>query len=192
MNKIELKIFGLSYSHSQSSAYALILSEKNGKRRLPIIVGGLEAQAIAIEVEKMKPVRPLTHDLFKNFAQHFNIEVKEIIINKFLEGIFYAVLVCSDGEREIEIDSRTSDAVAIALRFQCPIFTYEKVMAVAGVIMDVESDSTEEKIVEDPHNELEQFTIAELQTMLEKAIENEDYEKASIIRDEIKKKKRKE
>jgi bifunctional DNase/RNase len=192
MNKIELKIFGLSYSHSQSSAYALILSEKNGKRRLPIIVGGLEAQAIAIEVEKMKPVRPLTHDLFKNFAQHFNIEVKEIIINKFLEGIFYAVLVCSDGEREIEIDSRTSDAVAIALRFQCPIFTYEKVMAVAGVIMDVESDSTEEKIVEDPHNELEQFTIAELQTMLEKAIENEDYEKASIIRDEIKNKKRKE
>jgi len=192
MNKIELKIFGLSYSHSQSSAYALILSEKNGKRRLPIIVGGLEAQAIAIEVEKMKPARPLTHDLFKNFAQHFHVKVKEVIINKFHEGIFYAVLVCSDGEREIEIDSRTSDAVAIALRFKCPIYTYEKVMTVAGVIMDVESDSTEEKIVEDPHNELEQFTIAELQTMLEKAIENEDYEKASIIRDEIKKKKRKE
>jgi bifunctional DNase/RNase len=144
MLKIELKIFGLSYSHSQSAAYALILDEKNGNRRLPIIVGGLEAQAIAIEVEKMKPARPLTHDLFKSFAEVFDIDVKEVVINKFHEGIFYSVLVCKHNSKEIEIDSRTSDAVAIALRFNCPIYTYEHVMAAAGIITDV-TDSGELK-----------------------------------------------
>ena len=184
MQKIELKIHGLSYSHSQSSAYALILGEINGNRRLPIIVGGLEAQAIAIEVEKMKPARPLTHDLFKAFAETYHVEVKEIIINKFHEGIFYSVLVCYDGESEVEIDSRTSDAVAIALRFNCPIYTYESVMSVAGVVMDIEEDQQAEPTKESP-NEYKNLNTIELQKLLDEAIENEEYEKASLIRDEI-------
>ncbi|NOR88525.1 MAG: hypothetical protein GQ527_13045 [Bacteroidales bacterium] len=190
MQKIELKIFGLSYSHSQSSAYALILGEKNGNRRLPIIVGGLEAQAIAIEVEKMKPARPLTHDLFKTFAETYNIQVNEIIINKFQEGIFYSVLICYDGHTEIEIDSRTSDAVAIALRFNCPIYTYEHVMAVAGVIMDSDDQHTESEPIEANENEFANLNISELKEILSQAIENENYEKASIIRDEIKKREK--
>ncbi len=189
MQKLELKIFGLSYSHSQSTAYALILGEKNGNRRLPIIVGGLEAQAIAIEVEKMKPARPLTHDLFKTFAETYGIEIKEIIINKFQEGIFYSVLVCYDGQNEIEIDSRTSDAVAIALRFDCPIYTYEGVMSVAGVIMDMEEkeDEVEPLIVED--SEFSNLNIIELEKLISLAIEKEDYERASLLRDEINKRK---
>ena len=187
MQKIELKIYGLSYSHSQSSAYALILGEKEGERRLPIIVGGLEAQAIAIEVEKMKPARPLTHDLFKAFAESYHIEVKEIIINKFHEGIFYSVIICDDGKREVEIDSRTSDAVAIALRFSCPIYTYEQVMSVAGVIMEdaKEEDETSSNQVLKADNDLAQYSIKVLEEKLSKAIEKEDYEQASIIRDEI-------
>lgn len=187
MQKIELKIFGLSYSHSQSTAYALILGEKDGHRRLPIIVGGLEAQAIAIEVEKMKPARPLTHDLFKTFAETYNIEIKEIIINKFQEGIFYSVLICWDGHHEIEIDSRTSDAVAIALRFNCPIYTYENVMAVAGVVMDMDENKPESEPIEASENEFSNLDLSKLKEALHQAIENEDYEKASIIRDEIKK-----
>jgi len=185
MQKIELKIYGLSYSHSQSSAYALILGEKEGERRLPIIVGGLEAQAIAIEVEKMKPARPLTHDLFKAFAESYHIEVKEIIINKFHEGIFYSVIICDDGKREVEIDSRTSDAVAIALRFSCPIYTYEQVMSVAGVIMDATDEETSSDHVVKAENDLDQYSIKVLEEKLQKAIEKEDYEQASIIRDEI-------
>jgi bifunctional DNase/RNase len=187
MQKIELKIFGLSYSHSQSSAYALILGEKNGNRRLPIIVGGLEAQAIAIEVEKMKPARPLTHDLFKAFADIYRVEVKEIIINKFIEGIFYSVLVCDNGHQEVEIDSRTSDAVAIALRFNCPIYTYEQVMSVAGVIMDVEEELNAGEVEESEYNEFGNFNLSELQDELNRAVENEEYERASIIRDEMNK-----
>ena len=185
MLKIELKIFGLSYSHSQSSAYALILGEKDGDRRLPIIVGGLEAQAIAIEVEKMKPARPLTHDLFKAFADNFHVEVKEIIINRFHEGIFYSVLICDDGKQQVEIDSRTSDAVAIALRFSCPIYTYEQVMAVAGVIMEDENETENETDDLEADNELAQYSVKILEEKLQKAIEKEDYERASIIRDEI-------
>jgi len=190
MQKIELKIVGLSYSHSQSSAYALILGEVNGNRRLPIIVGGLEAQAIAIEVEKLKPARPLTHDLFKTFAETFDIEIQEVIINKFHEGIFYSILVCKKNDNIIEIDSRTSDAVAIALRFDSPIFTYESIMSVGGIILDPDNDLTEqfeEATVED--NEFFGMGIHELDTLLLKAIEKEDYERASLIRDEIKKKK---
>lgn len=187
MQKIELKIYGLSYSHSQSAAYALILDEKKGKRRLPIIVGGLEAQAIAIEVEKMKPARPLTHDLFKTFAETYHVTVKEVVISKFHEGIFYSVLVCDDGQNEIEIDSRTSDAVAIALRFNCPIYTYEQVMASAGVIMDPEDEilETEVESFDEEESELNHLNLKELNKMLQEAIENEDYEKASKIRDEI-------
>jgi bifunctional DNase/RNase len=186
MQKIELKIVGLSYSHSQSSAYALILGEVKGNRRLPIIVGGLEAQSIAVEVEKLKPARPLTHDLFKAFAENFGISVREVIINKFFEGIFYSLLICEKDGKIIEIDSRTSDAVAIALRFNSPIFTYESVMSIGGITLEGEKD-------EDPlSSELEEsefstYSVSELDDLLHKAIEQENYERASTIRDLIKK-----
>lgn len=191
MQKIELRIYGLSYSHSQSAAYALILDEKDGNRRLPIIVGGLEAQAIAIEVEKMKPARPLTHDLFKSFSQLFNVAVREVIINKFHEGIFYSVLICSDGKKEVEIDSRTSDAVAIALRFNCPIYTYEHVMASAGIIMDIADEDQIQKpeSFKKEENPLSNLNLIELDKALQEAIAKEEYEKASLIRDEIAKRK---
>ncbi len=126
MDKIRLEIIGMSYSQSQSGAYALILGEQGGVRRLPIIIGGFEAQAIAVELEKMKPSRPLTHDLFKNFAEHYNVFIKEVIIDKFREGVFFAKLICLQGDIESEIDARTSDAVALAIRFRCPIYTYRE------------------------------------------------------------------
>lgn len=188
MQKIELKIVGLSYSHSQSSAYALILGEVNGNRRLPIIVGGLEAQAIAIEVEKLKPARPLTHDLFKTFAETFDIEIREVIINKFQEGIFFSILVCEKEGEIIELDSRTSDAVAIALRFNSPIYTYESIMSVGGIILDPEEEAIEQTVDKTfETGEFSDFNAADLDDQLLKAIENEDYERASIIRDEINK-----
>lgn len=191
MQKIELKIVGLSYSHSQSSAYALILGEVKGNRRLPIIVGGLEAQAIAIEVEKLKPARPLTHDLFKTFAETFDIKVKEVIINKFHEGIFYSILVCNKNGDTIEIDSRTSDAVAIALRFNSPIYTYESIMALGGIIIDPDDENNKDTIEEvDDENEFSILNLKELDELLLKAIEHEDYERASEIRDEIEKRKK--
>ena len=194
MEKIRLEIIGMSYSQSQTGAYALILGEKGGKRRLPIIIGGFEAQSIAIEIEKIKTPRPLTHDLFKSFAETFGITINEVIINKFSEGVFYAVLVCSDGNNELEIDSRTSDAIALALRFKCPIYTYESIMVAAGIIIDEETEKA--KISESPVHasveeefEFAEFTIDELQQMLQASIENEEYEKASRIRDEINKRK---
>lgn len=191
MQKIELKIVGLSYSHSQSSAYALILGETPGNRRLPIIVGGLEAQAIAIEVEKLKPARPLTHDLFKTFAETFDIEIREVIINKFQEGIFYSILVCEKNGDIIEIDSRTSDAVAIALRFNSPIYTYESIMSVGGIILDPDEEAEEQNdnIIKE-ETEFSKLNSEELDDQLLKAIEKEDYERASIIRDEILKRKK--
>ncbi|MDA3906158.1 MAG: bifunctional nuclease family protein [Bacteroidales bacterium] len=191
MQKIELKIVGLSYSHSQSSAYALILGEVNGNRRLPIIVGGLEAQAIAIEVEKLKPARPLTHDLFKTFAETFDIEIREVIINKFHEGIFYSILVCEKNGNIIEIDSRTSDAVAIALRFNSPIYTYESIMSVGGIVLDPEDETIERQMdTEVEENEFSVLSNSELDGLLLKSIEKEDYERASEIRDEIEKRKK--
>jgi hypothetical protein len=191
MEKIRLEIIGMSYSQSQSGAYALILGERDGKRKLPIIIGGFEAQAIAIELEKIKTPRPLTHDLFKSFSEAFNIRITEIIINKFFEGVFYAILICTDGETEIEIDSRTSDAIALALRFNCPIHTYENIMVAAGIIME-EGDANKPFEEEDqpPRKEEVEYTsssLTELQEMLHSAVEHEDYEKASRIRDEIKK-----
>ena len=194
MDKIKLEIIGMSYSQSQSGAYALILGETEGKRRLPIIIGGFEAQAIAIELEKMKPSRPLTHDLFKRFADTFGITLQEVVINKFIEGVFHAELVCRDGVKEYRIDARTSDAVALALRFQCPIFTVEKIMSAAGIIVD---EKKEDKPVEEKKPEpekrsaLEHYTSAELKEMLQKAVENEEYEEASKIRDEMNRRKRK-
>jgi hypothetical protein len=194
MDKIKLEILGMSYSQSQSGAYALILGEAGGKRRLPIIIGGFEAQAIAIELEKMKPARPLTHDLLKSLAVAFHIKVTEVIINKFFEGIFYAQLVCNDGKQVIEIDSRTSDAVAIAIRFNCPIFTFENIMSVAGVLVDVtkkdEDDSDWPDTEKDERNPWELTSVEELEKQLQTAIENEEYEKASKIRDEIKRRRK--
>jgi uncharacterized protein len=195
MEKIRLDIIGMSYSQSQSGAYALILGERDGKRRLPIIIGGFEAQAIAIELEKIKTPRPLTHDLFKSFAEAFNIRLTEVIINKFSEGVFFAVLICNDGDAEIEIDSRTSDAIALSLRFNCPVFTYESIMVSAGIIMEEESESVKSpKEENEPFGRAEdieysEFSSTELREMLQSAVENEEYEKASRIRDELKKRK---
>jgi len=196
MEKIRLEILGMSYSQSQSGAYALILGEVEGKRRLPIIIGGFEAQAIAIELEKMKPARPLTHDLLKSVAIAFNITVTEVIINKFFEGVFYAQLVCDNGKHLIEIDSRTSDAVAIAIRFNCPIYTYESIMSAAGIVIQddkVPSEAGEDDLFPADTNEnpYEHYTLKELQDLIQKAVENEEYEKASTIRDEIKRRSKK-
>ncbi|MFZ4739694.1 MAG: bifunctional nuclease domain-containing protein [Bacteroidales bacterium] len=191
MEKIKLDIVGLSYSQTQTGAYALILCESTGERRLPIIIGGFEAQAIAIELEKMKPNRPLTHDLFKSFAVSFNIQILEVIIHKFAEGVFYAKLIISDGKVEKEIDARTSDAVALSLRFHCPIYTHESVLASAGILI-TESDSEIKSKIElpdDDPNELKDYTLEELEELLKITIENEDYERASQVRDEIKKRK---
>jgi bifunctional DNase/RNase len=194
MEKIRLEIIGMSYSQSQSGAYALILGEKDGKRRLPIIIGGFEAQSIAIELEKIKTPRPLTHDLFKTFAESFDIRISEVIINKFSEGVFYAMLQCTDGKKEMEIDSRTSDAIALALRFGCPVYTFESIMVAAGILMeeDTETSKTEETSEEESVTEetsYSEHTLEDLNQMLQSAVENEEYEKAVRIRDEIKKRK---
>jgi len=195
MDKIKLEILGISYSQSQAGAYALILGETNGKRRLPIIIGGFEAQSIAIELEKMKPSRPLTHDLFKNFATTFGIDITEVVIYKFVEGIFFAKLVCFDGSKEIDIDSRTSDAVAIAVRFNCPIFTYESIIVSAGIILDEETsdlqlDDIKPENEQEIENEYNNFSTKELEELLMAAIDEEAYERASLIRDELKKRKK--
>ena len=139
MEKVKLEIVGLSYSQTQSGAYALVLAEVGGKRRLPIIIGGFEAQAIAIELEKMTPTRPLTHDLFKSFATSFSIEVKEILIYNLLEGIFYAKIICEKDGVLTEIDARTSDAIAIAVRFNAPVYTFENILSSAGILLDGEA-----------------------------------------------------
>jgi len=193
MEKIKLEIIGMSYSQSQSGAYALILGEVGGKRRLPIIIGGFEAQAIAIELEKMKPTRPLTHDLFKSFADTFNVTIQEVLINKFIEGVFHAEILCLDGAKEYHIDARTSDAVALSLRFNCPVYTNEKIMSSAGIVMDDEKTEVEDKgksLKDEEKNLYGSLPISELQESLQKAIEKEDYEKASQIRDEINRRKR--
>ena len=192
MEKIRLEIIWMSYSQSQSGAYALILGEKEGKRRLPIIIGGFEAQSIAIELEKIKTPRPLTHDLFKTFAEAYNIHISEVIISKFSEGVFYAMLVCSNGKKQLDIDSRTSDAIALALRFGCPLYTYESIMVAAGILMeeDPENLKSDETMEEGPVMEetsYSEHSLEDLTRMLHSAVEKEEYEKASRIRDEIKK-----
>jgi bifunctional DNase/RNase len=192
MEKIKLEIVGLSYSQTQSGAYALVLSEVEGDRRLPIIIGGFEAQAIAIELEKMVPTRPLTHDLFKNFATSFDITVKEVIIYNLVEGIFYSKLVCEQGGKIIEIDARTSDAIAIGIRFECEIYTYETILSSAGILLDENAMDEDELIAEnidesENKETLDSLTAEELENALNQAIDNEDYELASKIRDEINK-----
>ncbi len=190
MDKVELKFLRITYSHTHAGAYALILAEAQGDRRLPIIIGGVEAQAIAIQVENIKPARPLTHDLFKNVADTLGFNLKEVIINDLVEGIFHAKLVVEQEAREVVIDARSSDAIALALRFDCPIFTYEPILSAAGL-------KVEEGEEEDPEGEKKErkgrdkktvtsATIDELQGMLTEALENEDYERASKLRDEIK------
>ena len=191
MEKIKLDIAGLSYSQTQSGAYALVLSEVIGKRRLPIIIGGFEAQAIAIELEKVTPSRPLTHDLFKNFADNFKINLVEVIIYNLVEGIFFARLICEQNGKEVEIDSRTSDAIALAVRFESPIYTYEFVLNSAGIILDDEELTENEDITpeinleEITKNPTERMTLKELKKQLKNSIDNEDYEAASRFRDEI-------
>jgi bifunctional DNase/RNase len=199
MKKIKLDIVGLSYSQTQSGAYALVLGEVNGRRRLPIIIGSFEAQAIAIEIEKMTPSRPLTHDLFKNFAQAFNIVIQEIIIYNLVDGIFYSKLLCSDGKKTIEIDARTSDAIAMAVRFDCTIYTYEFILSSAGIVIEG-NDFVYLENMSDAQQEEKAVTTAaggsyaglsndELKTKLQEALTEEAYEKAAKIRDELNKRK---
>jgi uncharacterized protein len=192
MDKVELRFLRITYSHTHAGAYALILSEVEGDRRLPIIIGGVEAQAIAIQVENIKPARPLTHDLFKNMCDTLAINLKEVIINDLVEGIFHAKLVLDQDGKEVEIDARSSDAIALALRFDCPIFTYEFILSAAGLKVE-EGEESEEQAEENKgkgkgeKKSTASLTMDELRTKLEEALDNEDYEKASKIRDEIKK-----
>ncbi|TNE53693.1 MAG: hypothetical protein EP338_10605 [Bacteroidetes bacterium] len=190
MDKVKLEIAGLSYSQTQSGAYALVLTESGGKRSLPIIIGGFEAQAIAIELEKMTPTRPLTHDLFKSFAQSFGIQLKEVVIYNLSEGIFYAKLVCEKDGQLSEIDARTSDAIALGVRFQCPIFTFEEILASAGIVYDEQAEEEEEEDLENVEADpIAGMSIEELEEQLEEAIAQENYEKASRLRDEINRRK---
>ncbi|HEX2847984.1 MAG TPA: bifunctional nuclease family protein, partial [Chitinophagaceae bacterium] len=195
----ELEIVALSHSITQTHSYAVVLGEVNGLRRLPIVIGGFEAQAIAVALEKMNPSRPLTHDLMKNFLNAFSIDLHEIIICDLQEGIFYSKLVCSSENDTIEIDSRTSDALALAVRFGCPIYTYENILESAGILMEDTSGkkkkSKQEVIVEEQGNsgneDLKTMSIEELDNLLNDVLESEDYIRAIAIRDEINSRKRK-
>jgi len=195
MNLIELLINGISYSQTQNGAYALILSEIEGERKLPIVIGTNEAQSIAIAIEKeIKPPRPLTHDLFKNFCERFDIKIKQIIIHKLVDGVFYSSVICErDGIEEI-IDSRSSDAIALAIRFEAPIYTYETILEKAGVVIQVEKDFDEKSLLKELFSEddayiespdLQDKSTKELEELLKIAIQNENYESAAKIRDEI-------
>lgn len=196
MDRIKLNVLGISYSQTQTGAYALVLAEEEGKRRIPIIVGGFEAQAIAIQLEGLKPPRPLTHDLFFSFARTFKIELLEVTIHKLEEGVFHSQLTCNDGNKTIEIDARTSDAIALALRFKCPIFTTSDIIERAGIVLDFEQESADFDEDSEPGLEVEieddlsstnlsELNVLDLNQLLDKAVKQEDYEKASKIRDEI-------
>lgn len=199
MQKIRLNILGLSVSQTQSGAYALVLAEEEGERRIPIIIGPVEAQAIAIQLEGLKPPRPLTHDLIKNMALAFDIALLEVNIYKLEEGIFYSELLCEMNGKEVKIDSRTSDAVALALRFRCPIFTTEEILQKAGIVLEGEDeDSPVRSFLDDDEEGADtpeassygQYSTSELNELLNEAIQNEDYEKASVIRDELTKREK--
>ena len=195
MNLIQLLINGISYSQTQNGAYALILSEIEGERKLPIVIGTNEAQSIAIAIEKeIKPPRPLTHDLFKNFCVRFDIKIKQVIIHKLVDGVFYSSVICErDGIEEI-IDSRSSDAIALAIRFEAPIYTYENILEKAGVVIKVEKEIDERSLLKElfsdensevESSELKEKTTKELEELLKIAVQNENYESAAKIRDEI-------
>jgi bifunctional DNase/RNase len=201
MGKIKLNVLGISYSQTQSGAYALVLSEEEGNRRIPIIVGGFEAQAIAIELEGLAPPRPLTHDLFKNFADSYGITILEVNIHKLEDGVFFANIQCNNGGQPLTLDARTSDAIALALRFSCPIYTTDEIVEKAGIVLDFEKGdefelpgaSQEEDLEagaaqtkkDTPHPDLADTSMNDLKSMLAEAVSKEDYEKASKVRDEI-------
>lgn len=188
MKKIQLDIVALSHSVTQSHNYAVVLGEQDGSRRLPIVIGGFEAQAIAVAMERMTPNRPLTHDLFKNVLLTFDIDLQEIIINNLQDGIFYAKLICLRNGEVIEIDSRTSDALAMAVRFECPIYTYEFILDRAGVVLEETEEGAEvvsSRAEVSPIKRLSSYSVDELNQMLEEVLANEDYERAAEIRDEI-------
>jgi len=188
MKKVRLDISGLSYSQTQLGAYALLLSEKDGTRKLPIIIGGFEAQSIAIELEKLTPHRPLTHDLFKTFAQTFAVEITEVFIYNLVDGIFFSELICQYDGQDYSIDARTSDAIAIGLRFKVPIYTTDSILDAAGILLSEDFWSVEEESNDSPEpTDYHALSIQELETKLLEAINREDYELASKIRDEIKK-----
>jgi len=205
MSLVKLTIKGISYSQTQNGAYALILNEVDGERKLPIVIGAFEAQSIAIALEKeIKPPRPLTHDLFKNFAERFDIIVKQVIIHKLVDGVFYSSIICERDKIEEIIDARTSDAIALALRFSAPIFTYKNILDKAGIFLKTNPQETENQsqelddVLSNPEtfgmeesNEAGEaytkFSLSELHEQLETAVQNEDYEKAAKIRDEISK-----
>lgn len=195
--KIKLEILGLSSSQSQTGSFALVLGEAEGNRRLPIIIGMFEAQAIAIEIEKIQPNRPMTHDLFKSFANAFHFHVEEIVISDLKEGVFFAKIVCTDGLKKSEVDARPSDAIAVGLRFEAPIFTYEAILAEAGIVLtdEEEEEKTESKAAESKvkvkkessrkGDDFKSYTIEKLNELLKVAIDKEDYERAAKIRDEL-------
>lgn len=194
MQKIELEIVALSHSITQTHSYAVVLGEVNGLRRLPIVIGGFEAQAIAVALEKMQPSRPLTHDLMKNFMNAFNVDLLEIVISDLQEGIFYAKLLCSSDNDTVEIDSRTSDALALAVRFGCPIYTYEHILDNAGILMEDSAAARKKKTptvtttgseAVSAREDLKLMTLDELNTLLTDVLEQEDYLRAIAIRDEI-------
>jgi uncharacterized protein len=196
MKKIELEIVALSHSITQTHSYAVVLGEVNGLRRLPIVIGGFEAQAIAVALERMQPSRPLTHDLLKNFMNAFNVELQEIIINDLQEGIFYSKLVCVSEHDTVEIDSRTSDALALAVRFGCPVYTYDHILESAGILMEDTGTTTGKKKAtttttteQGTRDDLSGLSLDELETLLNEVLEQEDYIRAISIRDEINKRK---
>lgn len=195
MKRVKLNVLGISYSQTQSGAYALVLIEEKGERRIPIIIGGFEAQAIVIKLENLEPPRPLTHDLFKSLADQFSVTVREVFIYKLEEGVFYSSLLCSNGIKEYSIDSRTSDAVALALRFSCPIYITEEILEKAGIIINpsepsANSDSSPDTLLEPESGKYDSYSDEELYKMIDEAVKTEDYEKAASIRDELGKRKK--
>ncbi|MDA3821778.1 MAG: bifunctional nuclease family protein [Bacteroidales bacterium] len=208
MGKVKLNVLGISYSQTQSGAYALVLAEEEGNRRIPIIVGGFEAQAIAIELEGLNPPRPLTHDLFKNFSDTYGIVLLEVNIHKLEEGVFFATVIFDNGAKEVSLDARTSDAIALALRFKCPIFTTDEIVDKAGIVLDFEPNQSEDENINEVgdteasteseflptkktvHSDLTKQSVDKLNEMLGKAVSDEDYEKASEIRDELKRRQK--
>ncbi len=190
MDRIRLEVLGLTYSQTQNNAYALILKEAEGHRRLPIIIGGFEAQSIAIQLEKIKYSRPLTHDLFKNFATSFSVVISEVVIYRLDEGVFYSHLICMGNNTVVKLDARTSDAVSLALRFGCPIYTYEEIMHTASIDSDAtalfDEKEEDEIAVDEDENSFNKYSLQELNDLLQMAIDDEDYEQASQIRDELK------
>jgi len=201
MKRIELDIMALSHSVTQSHNYAIVLGERRGQRRLPIVIGSFEAQAIAVAMERMTPNRPLTHDLFKNTLDTFHIELKEVVINNLLDGIFYARLVCLFNGETFEIDSRTSDAIAMAVRFECPIYTYDFILEAAGVVLEDQEEGSGAQGIQNiaaggtgaeiNMETLERYTVDDLQTKLSEVLDAEDYETAARIRDEIRRREQK-